>query len=196
MLRRARRCEGCSTRPRPQGRSVPRIVRRLLLALCAVIGVACGQRGFIDLLPTIPMDAASGTSDTNCGPAPPTSASAPPVSAPSASAPPAPETSAAQPPGPTPPMTKPTMHAPSVAGPGCEAGANCPAMPVCEVDSGHCVECLVDGDCPPEHPFCRVSDQTCVDCLVNGDCGDPTKTCDPKSNHCVAPPRCAAAPGH
>ena len=203
MVRRARRCDGCSIRPRPQGRSVPCIVRRLLPAFSAAIGVACGQQGVIDLLPVRPMGAASGASDPNCA-TPPPAATAPP-SAPPASAPAASETSPGQPSGPAPPTMKPPSPSPGASGPDCEAGADCPAMPVCEVDSGRCIECLADSgrciecrvnsDCPSEHPFCRASDQTCVDCLVNGDCGDPTKTCDPKSNRCLALPRCAATPG-
>jgi hypothetical protein len=45
------------------------------------------------------------------------------------------------------------------------------------VDSGFCVECMVDSDCTqPGYPYCATDVEFlwtyCVQCLVSSDCGD------------------------
>ncbi|MCA3014110.1 MAG: hypothetical protein INH41_17145, partial [Myxococcaceae bacterium] len=47
----------------------------------------------------------------------------------------------------------------------------------CDVTSGRCVECLVDGHCPSAIPKCDVVRRECVECLSNVDCANPRPTC-------------------
>jgi hypothetical protein len=66
----------------------------------------------------------------------------------------------------------------------CTADNQCPGDLLCHVESGECVECLLDGDCKDGNkPFCSPTLDKCVECVLDTDCG-PDKICgaDDKCN--------------
>jgi hypothetical protein len=55
---------------------------------------------------------------------------------------------------------------------------------VCDVGAGHCVQCLVDGDCPAGY-LCGGDRQCTPGCKTNQDCGGPKPICDTVTGVCV-----------
>lgn len=59
--------------------------------------------------------------------------------------------------------------------------------PICDAETGRCVECLSDANCPPGHARCDVAMSRCVECLTSADCPAAYPVCDPDRWNCVAP---------
>lgn len=66
------------------------------------------------------------------------------------------------------------------AGGGCDDDGDCDKgdPPHCNTDSGNCVDCVVNGHCPPATPFCdHEMGFMCVECNDNDDCPANTPFC-------------------
>lgn len=86
--------------------------------------------------------------------------------------------------------------------PPCKGAGDCPGA-VCEVDAGHCVECVQSSDCKSDAAAQICSANTCVECLTSNDCENPTPVCDAKKcvvcksdSQCTTGPRVCMDDGH
>lgn len=94
---------------------------------------------------------------------------------------------------------------------GCTSNANCTAqLPLCDTQSGSCVQCLAASDCTTgqtcnldihrcalrctsnanctttSQPYCDTTRGLCVGCLANTNCASDTPYCDTSAGTCVA----------
>ena len=87
---------------------------------------------------------------------------------------------------------------------GCTMDSDCPAGEICDVPSMTCVPeggCTSNADCGGDTPICDVDSGSCVECTMNSDC--PTGLCDTGVNMCIDPADggysggalCATSPG-
>ncbi len=76
----------------------------------------------------------------------------------------------------------------------CRDGGDCAAgAPVCE--AGQCVECAGDGDGTTETlPVCNLGTNACVECVDESDCGDALPVCDVSTATCIQCDGDAACP--
>jgi hypothetical protein len=77
---------------------------------------------------------------------------------------------------------------------GCEVDDECPSgAPRCNSD-GACVECRAASDCAeePDAPFCSASGE-CVECISDGHCDDEDERCSAVLGECATP--CAESSG-
>jgi Cys-rich repeat protein len=78
----------------------------------------------------------------------------------------------------------------NTAPPQCSTNADCAATsatPVCDPDSGKCVECLASSDCPAGNPVCDTATHTCGDCTTDTQCQafSATPVCNEGTGSCV-----------
>jgi hypothetical protein len=67
----------------------------------------------------------------------------------------------------------------------CVNNVDCSGTQVCDTQTGTCVDCLVDGDCPVANPVCNTATNKCVGCTVTADCPFNKPICNPGTNGCV-----------
>ncbi|HVY46354.1 MAG TPA: hypothetical protein VHB21_10770, partial [Minicystis sp.] len=68
--------------------------------------------------------------------------------------------------------------------PSCASGGHCdPGEPICD-DSGACVGCQANTDCPPDRPICSSDTGQCAECASNADCSVSNPACDLADGHC------------
>lgn len=71
--------------------------------------------------------------------------------------------------------------------PACGANADCNdegKANLCDLDTGACVECIDDTNCPGDKPICSPHHGTCGRCASNGDCGAAAPICDLDDGEC------------
>lgn len=67
----------------------------------------------------------------------------------------------------------------------CTKDSDCNGTQVCNTSVGHCVDCMLDGDCPSTKPLCNTATNKCAVCLTSGDCPASRPLCDTILNQCV-----------
>lgn len=55
---------------------------------------------------------------------------------------------------------------------------------ICETNSGACVECLTDTDCPQDNPICDPVRKECGECAADIDCPQTDPVCDLQNGEC------------
>lgn len=71
--------------------------------------------------------------------------------------------------------------------PVCNSNADCADVHdahICDPDTGACVGCIDDTDCPGDKPICEPERQQCAECASNADCGAAEPACDLQSGEC------------
>lgn len=67
----------------------------------------------------------------------------------------------------------------------CTQNGNChPEEPMCDLETGRCVGCLIEADCGGSHPFCDPVYGQCVDCFEDFDCAASAPVCDQAAGEC------------
>jgi len=67
----------------------------------------------------------------------------------------------------------------------CRFNSDCAGNKVCDTDSGLCVDCNVDGDCPFSRPICNTAERKCVGCINSNDCSGSAPICSSTTKQCV-----------
>lgn len=70
--------------------------------------------------------------------------------------------------------------------PACAANSDCTDgnAKLCDLDTGACVECIEDANCPADQPICSPEHGTCGRCASNADCGAAAPICDLSDGEC------------